>query len=138
MTEQRVAVVTGAQQGIGRAIALALAGSGASIVVNYLDDEAAAEKIVSTAQELGVGAKAAQGDVSKPADIEATLSVADSLGGVGILVNNAGIFPRSPFLELDEAEWDSVIGVNLKGSFLCAQAAAKRMVSAGRTAASSI
>ena len=134
MTEQarRVAVVTGAQQGIGRAAALALAEAGVSVVVNFLDDEAAASEIVAAAQASGVDAKAAQGDISKPVDIEALLSAADGMGGVDILVNNAAIFPRSPFLELDESEWDAVLGVNLKGTFLCAQAAAKRMVAAGR------
>ncbi len=134
MTEQanRVAVVTGAQQGIGGAVALALAEIGVSVIVNYLDDEAAAKEIVDAAKSMGVSAVAAQGDISGPADIEAILSAADGLGGVDILVNNAGIFPRSPLLELAEAEWDAVLGVNLKGAFLCAQAAAKRMVAAGR------
>lgn len=133
MTEQtrKVAVVTGAQQGIGRATALALAEAGMSVVVNYLDDQAAADEIVAAAKDAGVDAVAAQGDISKPADIEALLAAADGLGGIEILINNAAIFPRSPFLELDEAEWDAVLGVNLKGSFLCAQAAAKRMVAAG-------
>ncbi len=134
MSEQtdKVAVVTGAQQGIGRAVAVALAETGVSVVVNYLDDEAAAADIVAAAQQRGVSAVAAQGDISRPADIEAILTAADALGGSDVLVNNAGIFPRSPLLELAEAEWDAVLGTNLKGSFLCAQAAAKRMVAAGR------
>lgn len=127
----KLAVVTGAQQGIGRATALALAETGVSVVVNYLDDEAAANEIVAAAQGMGVQAVAVQGDISKPADIETILAAADGLGGIDILVNNAAIFPRSPFLEMEEAEWDAVIGINLKGSFLCAQAAAKRMVAAG-------
>ena len=133
MSEQtnKLAVVTGAQQGIGRATALALAETGVSVVVNYLDDEAAAADIVAAAQGKGVSAVAVQGDISKPADIEALLAAADGLGGIDILVNNAAIFPRSPFLEMAESEWDAVIGINLKGSFLCAQAAAKRMVAAG-------
>ncbi len=128
----KVAAVTGAQQGIGRAIALGLADAGIGVVVNYLDDEAAAREIADAARSKGVAAEIAPGDVSKPTDIEAILAVADAMGGVDILINNAGIFPRSPFLELAESEWDAVIGVNLKGSFLCAQAAAKRMVAAGR------
>lgn len=132
MSEQRVAVITGAQQGIGRAIALGLAKAEHAIVVNFLDNEAAAADIASAAKDAGVAAAIVQGDVSKPADVENIMATADALGGVGVLINNAGIFPRSPFLELAEAEWDAVIGVNLKGSFLCAQAAAKRMVAAGR------
>ena len=127
----RVAVVTGAQQGIGRAIALAMAAEGAHIVINWLDDPAAAADIAKKAWDLGVKAEAVQGDVSSPADVETIMAAADRLGGIGILVNNAAIFPRADFLNLAESEWDAVIGVNLKGSFLCAQAAAKRMVAAG-------
>ncbi len=126
----RVAVVTGAQQGIGAAIATGLAKGGAHIVVNYLDDADSAEAVAAAARACGVEAETVQGDISKAADVEALMAAADALGGVRILVNNAGIFPRSNFLELDEAEWDAVLGVNLKGAFLCAQAAARRMVAA--------
>lgn len=131
MTDKQIAIVTGAQQGIGRAVALALAEAGTSVVVNWLDDAAAASEIVAAARKSGVAAEAVQADIAKPAEVETLFAAADAMGGVDILVNNAAIFPRSPFLELAEAEWDAVIGVNLKGSFLCAQAAAKRMVAAG-------
>ena len=131
----RVAVVTGAQQGIGAAIALAAAGAGASVVVNYLDDEEAAAAVVASAQSAGADAVAVQADVSQPAGIERLMAAADGLGGVDILVNNAAIFPRTAFLDMTEADWDGVLTVNLKGPFLCSSAAARRMAAAGRKGA---
>ena len=131
--EGRVALVTGAQQGIGRATALALARAGMDVALNYLDDRVAAEKAAAEIRALGRRALVVSGDVSRAADVEAMLgAVARGLGVPDVLVNNAGIYPRSPFLELAEREWDAVLGVNLKGSFLCAQAAARAMVAAGR------
>jgi NAD(P)-dependent dehydrogenase (short-subunit alcohol dehydrogenase family) len=130
-----VAVITGAQQGIGRAVALAMAKEGAHVVVNYLDDAEAANETAAAARALGVKANAVSADISKPSDVEILMQAADEMGGVSILVNNAAVFPRSSFLELAESEWDLVLGVNLKGAFLCAQAAANRMVSAKQSGA---
>ena len=130
-----VAVITGAQQGIGRAVALAMAKEGAHVVVNYLDDTEAANETAAAARALGVKANAVSADISKPSDVEILMQAADEMGGVSILVNNAAVFPRSSFLELAESEWDLVLGVNLKGAFLCAQAAANRMVSAKQSGA---
>jgi NAD(P)-dependent dehydrogenase (short-subunit alcohol dehydrogenase family) len=129
----KVALVTGAQQGIGRATAVALARDGADVGVNYLDDRAAAERVAAEIREAGRGAALVQGDVSRAGDAAAMVDqVARELGGLDVLVNNAGIFPRVDFLRMTEAEWDRVLEVNLKGTFLCAQAAARRMVDAGR------
>jgi NAD(P)-dependent dehydrogenase (short-subunit alcohol dehydrogenase family) len=125
-----VAIITGAQQGIGRAIALALARAGADVVINYLDDADSADAIAEAARAEGVKAIGVPADISKPDAVEVLMRAADDLGGVSIQVNNAAVFPRAPFLELSETDWDFVLGVNLKGSFLCAQAAAKRMVGA--------
>ena len=111
-----VAVITGAQQGIGRAVALAMAKEGAHVVVNYLDDAEAANETAAAARALGVKANAVCADISKPSDVEILMQAADEMGGVSILVNNAAVFPRSSFLELAESEWDLVLGVNLKGS----------------------
>jgi len=131
--EGRVALVTGAQQGIGRATAVALARAGAEVALNYLDDRAATEKAAVEIRGLGRRALVVQGDVSRAADVEAMVAaVARGLGVPDILVNNAGVYPRSPFLELAEREWDLVLDVNLKGSFLCAQAVARALVAAGR------
>ena len=131
--EGRAALVTGAQQGIGRAAALALARAGADVAVNYLDDQAAAEKTAVEIRGVGRRAVVIRGDVSRAADVQAMLGgVTRDLGAPDILVNNAGVYPRSAFLDLAEQEWDAVLGVNLKGTFLCAQAAARAMVAAGR------
>jgi NAD(P)-dependent dehydrogenase (short-subunit alcohol dehydrogenase family) len=129
----RVALVTGAQQGIGRAIALAFAHEGADVVVNYLDDLAAAERVAADARKTGVRALVVQGDVSRVDHGQALVARAvQELGGLDILVNNAGVYPRSPFLDLSEREWDFVLDVNLKGSCFCAQAAARAMIAGGR------
>ena len=129
----RVALVTGAQQGIGRAIALAFAQEGADVLVNYLDDRAAAEQVAEQARKAGVRAVVAQADVSRVDEGQVLVTRAvHELGGLDILVNNAGVYPRSPFLELSEREWDWVLDVNLKGSCFCAQAAARAMIAGGR------
>jgi NAD(P)-dependent dehydrogenase (short-subunit alcohol dehydrogenase family) len=128
----KVALVTGAQQGIGRAIAIALALDGADVGVNYLDDRDAAERVAAEVRGSGRRACLARGDVARAGDAEAMVgAVARELGTPAILVNNAGVFPRVDFLRMTEADWDQVLDVNLKGSFLCAQAAARRMVDAG-------
>ena len=127
-----VALVTGAQQGIGHAIALGLARAGADVGVNYLDDRASAEQVAAEIRGAGRRACLVPGDVSRARDVETIVdTVARELGSPGILVNNAGVFPRVDFLAMTEADWDHVLDVNLKGSFLCAQAAARRMVTAG-------
>ena len=131
----RVAVVTGAQQGIGAAIALAAAEAGASVVVNYLDDAGAAAEVAASARAAGAEAVAVQADISRPEEVERLMAAADGLGGVDILVNNAAIFPRVAFLDMTAADWDTLLGVNLKGPFLCSSAAARRMAAAGREGA---
>ncbi len=132
----KVALVTGAQQGIGRAIALAMAAEGADVGVNFLDDAAAAERVAAEARRLGGKATTVRANVGRSEDVAAMLAaVTAAMGPPDILVNNAGVFPRSPFLELTEREWDHVLGVNLKGGFLCAQAAARAMVAASRAGA---
>jgi len=131
--EGKVALVTGAQQGIGRAIAVALARDGADVGVNFLDDAKAAEGVAGEIRGLGRRAVTVQGDVSRAASVESMVKTAvDALGPPDVLVNNAGVFPRAAFLELSEREWDHVLGINLKGSFLCAQAVARALVAAGR------
>ena len=130
--EGRVALVTGAQQGIGRAIALAYAAAGADVAVNWLDDEAAAGAVADAVRAQGRRAVTVQADVSDVAAAGAMVAQAvAALGRLDILVNNAGVFPRVPMLEMQEADWDLVLGVNLKGTFFCAQAAAQAMVAAG-------
>jgi 3-oxoacyl-[acyl-carrier protein] reductase len=131
----KVALVTGAQQGIGKAIALAYGREGASVVVNYLDDQSAAEAIAAQIRELGRQAVAVAGDVAQAADVRRLVEAGAGLGGIDILVNNAGIFPRVEFLDMRTDQWDEVLNVNLKGTFLCTQAVARRLVEHGRSGA---
>lgn len=132
----KTAVVTGAQQGIGEAIAIALARDGADVAINFLDDEAAAARVAGRVRDLGRRAALVRGDVSRPGEVEALMaSVVRELGTPAVVVNNAGVFPRVAFLEMTERDWDHVLGVNLKGSFLTAQAAARAMVAAGQAGA---
>jgi NAD(P)-dependent dehydrogenase (short-subunit alcohol dehydrogenase family) len=129
----KVALVTGAQQGIGKAIAVAFAREGADVVINFLDDFAAAEDVAATVRTMGQRAALAQGDVSAssiPVRLVATTVAA--FGKIDILVNNAGVFPRVPFLTMTETEWDFVHSINLKASCFCAQAAARSMSAAGQ------
>ena len=132
----KTALVTGAQQGIGRAIAVALARDGADVAVNFLDDEPAAARVAGEARDLGRRALLVHGDVARPVDVEAMVArVVKELGPPDIVVNNAGVFPRVSFLDMTEREWDHVLDINLKGSFLAAQAGARAMVAAGRAGA---
>lgn len=121
-------LITGASSGIGRAIAVELGRAGASVVVNYIGKPDPAQELVQEIEgEHGI-ALALEADVSIPDQVSRMMSQAISrFGRIDVLVNNAGIEKESPFLEKPESEWDRVIGVNLKGPFLCSQAAAREM-----------
>ena len=132
----KTALVTGAQQGIGRAIAVALARDGADVGINFLDDKKAAETVAGEVRAQGRRAVLVPGDVSRRADVEAMVAtVVKELGAPDVVVNNAGVFPRVAFLEMQDSDWDLVLNVNLKGGFLVAQAGAKAMVAAGKAGA---
>jgi len=132
----KVALVTGAQQGIGRAIALAFAREGADVGVNYLDDRGAADKVVQEVRGVGRRTVLVQADVAQPASAQTMVGqVVGELGGIDVLVNNAGVYPRVPLLEMRESDWDLVLDVNLKGGFFCAQAAARAMIAGRRRGA---
>ena len=128
-------VVTGAQQGIGRATAVALARHGCDIVLNFLDDESAAKSLVDEIEALGRTAVPVQGDIADRSVIESLMQSAEELGGIDILVNNAGIFPRVDFFEMTPGDWDRVHDVNLKAAFFCMQAAGRSMVKRGKAGA---
>ncbi len=122
LLEGRVALVTGASRGIGRAIAVALARTGADIVVNYREREDAAAEVVDQIEDLGGRALAVQADVTARGQVRAMVSrTVERLGDIDILVNNAGLLQQKPFVEITEEDWDRVLAVNLKGVFLCSQ-----------------
>ena len=127
----KVALITGAGQGIGRAFALGFAGAGAAILVSDVIEENA-ERTAREVEQGGGRALARRLDVSKRADVQAAVDTAvERFGRLDILLNNAGIFPRASALELDDETWDAVLSVNLKGTFLCSQVAARAMVERG-------
>ena len=126
------ALITGAQQGIGKAIALAFAQEGADIAINYLDDQPAAEAVATAIRALGRRAVLIQADVAAqdtPKKLVDTTIAA--LGKIEILVNNAGVFPRVAFLEMQPSDWDFVHAINLKADCFIGQAAARAMIAAG-------
>ena len=129
----KIVLVTGAQQGIGRAMAVEFAAAGADIAVNWLDDQDAAEQVANQVRGCGRRAILVKADMAQIEQVRSmVLAAQDGLGPIDVLVNNAGVFPRVPFLEMTENDWDYVLDVNLKGSCFCAQSIAKAMVSAGR------
>jgi len=121
--QDRVALVTGGAQGIGAAIAARLAAGGAKVAVLDLD-EAAAQAAADAFGGLGIGA-----DVSKAEQVEAAVNrVVEELGGLHILVNNAGVLRDNLLFKMSESDWDTVMSVHLKGAFLCSREAQKHMV----------
>jgi NAD(P)-dependent dehydrogenase (short-subunit alcohol dehydrogenase family) len=132
MPEARKAIVTGGQQGIGAATAVALARAGADVVINYHTDLSAAEEVARAVRAHGVKAELVWGDVSTAHGASAlVMEGAERLGGLDILVNNAGIFPFSEVLDVTEEEWDRVLATNLKGVFFGSQTACRIMSAAG-------
>jgi glucose 1-dehydrogenase len=129
--QNKVAIVTGAGSGNGRGIALRLVEEGAKVVVADVN-EISADETAAKIAEMGGQALAVRVDVSRREQVEALVAAAlERFGQIDILVNNAGVESMAPFLELAEAEWDWVLGVNLKGPFICTQAVAREMVKAG-------
>jgi 3-oxoacyl-[acyl-carrier protein] reductase len=124
----RVALVTGGGRGIGRAIALALASSGATTVINYRGNSAAAEETVATITAAGGSAQAIQADVGQAADVERLVKATlEAYGRVDVLVNNAGITRDTLLLRMKEDDFDQVIATNLRGVFLCTKAVFRPM-----------
>ncbi|QGG50371.1 3-oxoacyl-[acyl-carrier-protein] reductase [Lysinibacillus pakistanensis] len=127
--EGKVAVVTGASRGIGRAIALKLADEGAKVVVNYSGSQAKAEEVVARIKENGGEAIAVQASVSQTEEVTALMDTAvKTFGSLDILVNNAGITRDNLLMRMKEDEWDDVLNTNLKGVFLCTKAVTRQMM----------
>jgi glucose 1-dehydrogenase len=132
-------LVTGGTSGIGQAIAVRFAEYGANVAINYLrapqeatETEERVHACVARVRQRGVRDVLVRGDVSKEEDVVAMLeSAVDGLGGIDVLVNNAGIQISSPSHELSTSDFDKVLGVNLRGAFLCAREAVKRFLATG-------
>jgi glucose 1-dehydrogenase len=126
------AVVTGANSGIGRGVAIALGEAGADVVVNYVDDPAAAEAVVAAIRRAGAEAVAIKADVSSESAVAAMFEQAIAhFGTIDILVNNAGLQRDSAFVEMTLAEWRKVLDVNLTGQFICARRAVAEFLRRG-------
>lgn len=129
MLNGKVAVITGAGRGIGKAIALQFAEYGAKVVINYRSSAAQVEELISTIQNAGGEAIAVQADISKEAEAKKLMEEAvKSFGRLDILINNAGITKDNLLVKMTEAEFDSVININLKGSFYCMKYASAIML----------
>ena len=129
----RVAIVTASDSGIGKATAVALAQDGFDVGITWHSDEAGANETAAEVRSLGRRAKVRQLDLSQLPDAAAVIDeLADELGGVDALVNNAGMSNQAPFLELGWDDWLETLNVDLNGAFLCGQRAARRMVGQGR------
>jgi glucose 1-dehydrogenase len=126
LLEKTRALVTGASSGIGEAIARAFADAGASVIVNYRSSQDAAERIVQEIRQRGGHAVAVQGDVSKPENCGRLFGAAQKeLGGIDVVVANAGMQRDAAFADMTMEDWQKVIDVNLTGQFICAQEAVR-------------
>jgi NAD(P)-dependent dehydrogenase (short-subunit alcohol dehydrogenase family) len=127
-----IAVVTGSDSGIGKATAVALAGRGFDLGITWHSDEDGAQGTAGEVRALGRRAEVRQADLSDPAQPASIVGeLADALGGIDVLVNNAGIGSSTPFVEVSLDEWRYVLDVDLTAGFLAGQEAARRMIKAG-------
>ncbi len=132
LLDNKVAIVTGGDSGIGRAIALELAREGAAVTINYHRNMEAANAVIQQITGAGGKALAMQGDVAKLADLQALVdATVRQFGRLDIMVNNAGLETRTSVLDSTEQDFDNVIGVDLKGAFFGTQFAAKQMIAQG-------
>jgi glucose 1-dehydrogenase len=130
--QNKVAIVTGASSGIGRTIALAFAGEGAAVTVDYVGNQDEAEAVVAQIEDSGGKALAVRADITTREDVEGLVrETVEQLGRLDVMVNNAGIENRMPFLETPLEVWNKIIAVNLTGPWLGCQVAAKRMAEQG-------
>jgi 3-oxoacyl-[acyl-carrier protein] reductase len=129
---EQVVLVTGGSRGIGAAIAKAAAEAGAEVAIGYREDADAASAVVESIRDMGAAAVAFQADISNPAEARQLIaSVETSFGMIDGLVNNAGIMPSSPLVDMSDEEWDAVLRTDLFGPFYCSRAALPGMVRRG-------
>lgn len=125
----KVALISGGGRGIGAGISKRFAEAGASVVVSYVQAEEAAQEVAEQIQATGGQAQVIQADVSRADDVERLISqTVERCGRLDVLVNNAGVYPLSPLLEMVEDEWEQVLAANLTGTHYCTQRAARAMI----------
>jgi 3-oxoacyl-[acyl-carrier protein] reductase len=126
--KDKIALVTGSSRGVGRAVALGFGKEGAHMVVNYTSNEKAANEVVNEIRSMGNKAIAVKADVVRKAEVEHLVNTAvETFGRLDVLVNNAGFTRPNMMVKMTEDQWDQVVDVHMKGTFLCSQAAAKQM-----------
>jgi len=130
--EGMVALITGASSGIGAAVAKAYASEGAKVAINHFNEKEQAESVVRNIRGNGGNAIAIEADITSSADVEKMADIVHEVfGPIGILVNNAGIYPRDDWKDLTEEKWDRVIEINMKGCYICSKAAYRDMCKTG-------
>jgi glucose 1-dehydrogenase len=130
--EGQKALVTGANSGIGEGVARALGAAGADVVINYVSNPEAADRIAAEIAAGGVRTLTVKADVSREGDVQAMFrAMLSAWGTVDVLVNNAGLQRDAPFTEMTLEQWNTVFAVNLTGMFLCAREAAREMMRRG-------
>ena len=128
----KVVLVTGGGSGLGRGIGYRFAEAGADLVIDYLHSAESAAELASQVVLLGRQVRTVQADVTQKADVDALIEkTVDTFGRLDVLINNAGIYPLSPLIEMSVEEWDQVLDANLRSTFLCTQAAARQMIRQG-------
>ncbi len=129
MLQDKIALITGASKGIGKAIAVLFAQQGATVVMNYLHREESVEQTIQQIRSFSPKSIAIQADVSKSNEVRRLFSaVQERFGKLDILVNNAGILKDNLILNTEEEEWEQIVNTNLKGTFLCTKEAARMMI----------
>ncbi|HZX21536.1 MAG TPA: SDR family NAD(P)-dependent oxidoreductase, partial [Clostridia bacterium] len=128
LTDKTV-LVTGGSRGIGRAIALTLAGEGANVIINYANNDENVANIIEEIEGFNVKGLAVKANVSKAEEVDSMINeINENFDGIDILINNAGITKDSIFVRMKEKDWDQVIEINLKGVFLCTKAVIRKMI----------
>ncbi len=127
--KDKVALVTGSSRGVGRSVALAYAKEGAKVIVNYSSNEKAANEVVEKIKAMGSDAIAVKADVANKNEVEAIVNAGiEKFGRIDVLVNNAGFTRPALLVNMTEEQWNAVVDIHMKGTFLCTQAVAKHMI----------